>query len=74
MIGKAAAELRQLPVGSTRSVAFETGRLTFELAVLDQATARQIAARLLQAGFIVDGPTVSSRGGSQTAILTVRVQ
>jgi general secretion pathway protein L len=74
MISKAAAELRQLPVGSARSVSFESGRLTLEFTALDQAMVRQTAARLVQAGFIVDGPTASTRGGSQAVVLTVRVQ
>lgn len=73
MIGKAAAELKQMPAGSMRSLSFESGRLTVEFSAIDQAMVRQTVARLGQAGFIVEGPTQSVREGSRTAILTARI-
>ena len=73
MIEKVAAGLKELPAGSVRIVSYESGRLTLELAAVEEAAVRRIAARLLQAGLSVDTSAVSTRPGSGTVVITVRV-
>jgi general secretion pathway protein L len=72
MIEKVAAGLKELPAGSVRIVSYESGRLTLELAAVEEATVRRIMARLLQAGLSVDTSAVSTRPGSGTVVITVR--
>ena len=54
MIGKVAAGLRGLPAGGLRTVSYESGRMTLELAAIEEAALRRIVARLARAGLIVD--------------------
>ena len=54
MIEKAAAALKELPAGGLRSVSYESGRLTLELAATEEAALRRIAARLTHSGLRVD--------------------
>jgi general secretion pathway protein L len=58
MIEKVAGGLQGLPAGALRTVSFESGRMTLELATADAAGLRRIAARLAQAGMAaeVTGP------------------
>jgi general secretion pathway protein L len=58
MIEKVAGGLQGLPAGALRTVSFESGRMTLELAMADAAALRRIAARLAQAGLVaeVTGP------------------
>jgi general secretion pathway protein L len=58
MIEKVAGGLQELPAGGLRTVSFESGRMTLELATADAAALRRIAARLAQAGLVaeVTGP------------------
>ncbi len=72
MIETVAAGLKAVPAGSVRIVSYESGRLTLELAALDEATVRRMVARWLQAGLSVDTSAVSTRPGSGTMVLTVR--
>ncbi len=54
MIEKVATGLRELPAGSLRTVSYESGRMTLELATTDEGVLRRAAARLVQAGLKVD--------------------
>ena len=72
MIGKAAAALKDLPAGRLRIASYESGRMTLELADVDEAGVRRIVARLLEAGMLVDASPAGTRAGSSTVILTVR--
>ena len=54
MIEKVASGLRGLPVGGLRTVSYESGRMTLELAATDEAALRRTAARLIQAGLNVE--------------------
>ena len=54
MIEKVAIGLKDLPPGGLRTVSYESGRMTLELAAIDEAALRRTVARLAQAGLIVD--------------------
>jgi general secretion pathway protein L len=54
MIEQVAAGLRGLPAGGLRTVSYEGGRMTLELAAAEPAALRRVVARLLQAGLIAD--------------------
>jgi len=54
MIEKVAAGLKELPAGGLRSVSYESGRMTLELAAIEEAAVRRIVARLIGTGLIVD--------------------
>ena len=54
MIGKVAIGLKELPAGGLRTVSYEGGRMTLELAATEEAALRRIVARLTQTGLIVD--------------------
>lgn len=58
MIEKAAAGLQGLPAGALRTLSFESGRMTLELATADAPALRRIVARFAQAGLLaeVTGP------------------
>lgn len=72
MIEKVMAGLKELPKGSMRIVSYESGRLTLELASVDEAIVRRIVAHLLQAGLSVDTSAATTRPGSGTVVITVR--
>ena len=72
MIENVAVGLRELPMGSLRVVSYESGRMTLELAAVDEAAVRRLVARLLQTGLSVDASSASKRPGSGTVVLTVR--
>jgi general secretion pathway protein L len=54
MIEKVATGLKDLPAGALRTVSYESGRMTLELAATEEAALRRIVARLTQTGLIVD--------------------
>jgi general secretion pathway protein L len=54
MVEKVAAGLKELPAGGLRTVSYEGGRMTLELAAIEDAALRRTVARLVQAGLIVD--------------------
>jgi hypothetical protein len=54
MIEQVAAGLRGLPAGGLRTVSYEGGRMTLELAAAEPAALRRVVARLIQAGLIAD--------------------
>ena len=72
MIEQVAAATRDLPTGAVRTVAYEAGRLSIELAALDDAGVRRIEARLRQSGLDVESPPAASRSAGASVILTVR--
>jgi general secretion pathway protein L len=54
MIEKVATGLKDLPAGALRTVSYESGRMTLELAATEEAALRRIVARLTQTGLIVE--------------------
>jgi general secretion pathway protein L len=63
MIEKVASALKDLPAGGLRTVSYETGRMTLELAV-DEKALRRVAALLIESGL---GVAVTG-----TKVITVR--
>jgi len=72
MIEKVAAALKEVPAGGLRIASYESGRMTLELAALEEASVRRIVARLVQAGMRVDASTPATRPGGAAVVLTVR--
>lgn len=72
MIEQVAAAVKELPAGTVRTVSYESGRMTFELAAVDEAGMRRIVARLLQSGLAVDTPPSAVRAANTPVVLTVR--
>lgn len=70
MLEKVATALKDVPAGALRIASYESGRLTLELAALEEAGVRRIVAQLLQTGMRVD--TAPARAGSPAVVLTVR--
>jgi general secretion pathway protein L len=54
MIEKVAAGLKELPAGGLRTVSYESGRMSLELATIEEAALRRLVARLVRAGLIVE--------------------
>ena len=54
MIEKVAIGLKDLPAGGLRTVSYDGGRMTLELAPIEAAALRRTVARLGQTGLIVD--------------------
>jgi general secretion pathway protein L len=54
MIEQVVAGLEGLPAGSLRTVSYEGGRMSLELAMAEPAALRRVAARLIQAGLIAE--------------------
>jgi general secretion pathway protein L len=54
MIEKVAIGLKELPAGGLRTVSYESGRMTLELAAIEEAALRRTVARLVQTGLSVD--------------------
>jgi general secretion pathway protein L len=72
MIEKIGTALKEVPAGSVRIASYESGRMTLELAAVEEAGVRRIVARLLQSGMRVDTSAAGTRAGSATTVLTVR--
>ena len=72
MIVKVAGALKGAPAGGLRILSYESGRMTLELAAVDEANVRRMVARLLEAGMRADASGATLRAGSATVILTVR--
>ena len=72
MVEKVATALKEVPAGTLRIASYESGRLTVELAAVEEGGVRRIVATLLQAGLQVDTAPAGTRGGSSTVVLTVR--
>lgn len=72
MFEKAATALKEVPAGGLRIASYESGRMTLELAAVDDAGVRRIVARLLQAGMLVDTSPAGTRTGSARVVITAR--
>ncbi len=72
MIAKVAAGLKELPAGAVRTLSYENGRMTLELAVGDEALVRRISARLSQAGLSVETVPAAARTGRDKVTMTVK--
>ncbi len=70
MLGNVAAALKDLPPGGLRVASYESGRMTVELAAVEDAAVRRILARLLQAGMRAEA--APTRAGSGAVVITVR--
>jgi general secretion pathway protein L len=74
MIESIAAAAGELPAGSVRTVSYEHGRVTLELAAVDEAGMRRIVARLIQSGLNVEASpaaSLSPRVAGAMVVLTV---
>lgn len=71
MIAKVATALKGVPADALRVASYEGGRMTLELAAVEEVTMRHIVAHLLQAGMRADVSAPSTRAGRATVILTV---
>ena len=72
MVVKVAAALKALPPGKLRVLSYESGRMTLELAGVDDRSVRSVVGRLLQAGMRADTAKGAKSGGSGTVVITVR--
>ncbi len=72
MIGSVAAALKELPAGGLRIASYESGRMTIELAGVEDGSVRRIVARLLQAGLRAEAAPAPARSGSAAVVITVR--
>ena len=72
MLEKVAAALKEAPAGALRIASYESGRMTLELAAVEEASVRRIVARLVQEGMRADAAPAAARAGAATVILTVR--
>ena len=76
MIANVASALKQAPPGALRIVSYESGRMTLELAGVEDAAIRRIVAQLRQSGLQVDKgaetAAVSARSAAATVVITVR--
>ncbi len=70
MIEKVVTEMKDLPTGTVRIVSYEGGRMTLEVASMDEATLNRIVTRLRQAGLSAENS--SSSTGAGRAVITVR--
>ncbi len=70
MLTNVANALKQLPPGGLRVASYESGRMTLELAGVEEAGLRRIVAGLEQAGLHVD-KGATARGAAAT-VITVR--
>ena len=71
MIEKVALGLKELPAGGLRTVSYESGRMTLELAAIDAPALRRTVARLTQTGLIADVAGVDTKNLSGK-LITVR--
>lgn len=72
MIEQVAAAAKDLPAGALRTISYEAGRMTLELAANDDAAVDRLRMRLLQSGLRVDSSPASTRAAKTTLVLTVR--
>jgi len=72
MIVQVAAATKALPATALRSLSYASGGMTLELASVDEATVRNIVARLLQSGLSIDTPPSSTPQTGTNVVLSVR--
>lgn len=77
MIERVAVTTKSLPAGAVRTLSYESGRMTIELAAVDQDSVQRIVSALRQSGLVVEISPVPGRSSAPVAskkvILTVRV-
>jgi general secretion pathway protein L len=61
MIGKVTAATKDLPAGALRIVSYDGGRMTLELATIDEAAVQRIVTRLAQSGLSVEPSAAAKR-------------
>ena len=71
MIGKVAAGLKELPAGTLRTLSYESGRMTLDLAIGDETLVQRISERLAQTGLRVE-TLPATRTRRDTVTLTMR--
>ena len=72
MIGSVAAAMKELPAGGLRIASFESGRITLDLAGVEEGSVRRLVARLAQVGLRVEAAPAPARSGAAAVVLTVR--
>jgi general secretion pathway protein L len=71
MVANVAGALHDAQARGPKVLSYENGRLTLELATLDEPKLRRITARLLEAGLQADVSRSTSRGGGAAVVLRV---
>jgi hypothetical protein len=64
--------MKDLPAGALRIVSYDGGRMTLELATVDEAAVQRIVTRLAQSGLSVEPSAAAKRPGGATVVITVR--
>ena len=72
MLGKVVSALNAIPTAQLHALSYEDGRMTLEFTAPGDALARQIQARLTQAGFDVQVPPSTPRAAAGALTLTLR--
>ena len=72
MLAKVATALAHVPDAKLHAVSYADGRMTLDLAKLDDAHAKQVGTRLAQIGFLVERAPVPRGGAGGTLTLTLR--
>jgi general secretion pathway protein L len=72
MIGKMSAALNGAPEARLRVLSYESGRITLELAVSDEAAVNRLLARLAQTGLTAERSAAAMRPDGATVAITVR--
>lgn len=72
MVRKLAAAAAGMPPGQLRVLSYDTGRMTLELAVGDEAAVQSLVAGLATTGLVLEAP--ASGGGDAPWTLAVRAQ
>ena len=66
------AGMKELPAGRLRILSYESGRMTLELAAIEEAAVNRIVTRLIQSGLSVESSAALKRPGGATVVITVR--
>lgn len=76
MIERVAATTKSLPAGAVRTLSYESGRMSIELAAVDQASVQRVVLALRQSGLVVDASSLQAPSSATAigmkVILTVR--
>ncbi|ARO87584.1 general secretion pathway protein GspL [Nitrosospira lacus] len=72
MIEMVAMGLKESAPGSLRTVTYENERMTLELAAMDEAAVRRIAARLRETGLSVDVSPAPAEAGTGVVVIHLR--
>ncbi|MEO8158222.1 MAG: type II secretion system protein GspL [Betaproteobacteria bacterium] len=72
MVGKVTEGMKDFPAGALRIVAYESGRMTLEVATSDDAAVQRLVTRLVHSGLSVEPAATLKRPGGATVVITVR--